>query len=313
MPLIPNDDPAAFAELLGYLGEIGYGELYLRRPEGGAAGAAPLTAVETGAGSGATGPGAGRPAPGAAAAERAAGAVAPWEAGEEEEDVVRTVAELAASARRAAGLGPSATADGEAPGAAGAVGDPTAAAAAEAELAAIAAVVATCRKCRLCEGRQQTVFGAGNPHADLMFIGEGPGAEEDKRGLPFVGRAGELLTRIVEAIEMTRDEVYIANIVKCRPPGNRDPQPDEVAACRGYLERQIALIRPRFIVALGRIAAQTLLGNDLPIGRMRGQWFEIFGVPTMVTYHPAALLRNPALKRPTWEDMQLVRDRLRGA
>ena len=143
-----------------------------------------------------------------------------------------------------------------------------------------------------------------------MFIGEGPGAEEDRQGLPFVGRAGELLTRIIEAIGMTRDEVYIANIVKCRPPGNRDPQPDEVAACRSYLERQIALVRPRLLVALGRIAAQTLLGNDLPIGRMRGQWFEVLGVPLMVTYHPAALLRNPALKRPTWEDMQLVRDRL---
>jgi uracil-DNA glycosylase len=146
-----------------------------------------------------------------------------------------------------------------------------------------------------------------------MFIGEGPGAEEDRQGLPFVGRAGELLTRIIEAIGMTRDQVYIANIVKCRPPGNRDPQPDEVAACRSYLERQVALVRPRLLVALGRIAAQTLLGNDLPIGRMRGQWFEVLGVPLMVTYHPAALLRNPALKRPTWEDMQQVRDRLQAA
>jgi DNA polymerase len=179
-----------------------------------------------------------------------------------------------------------------------------------AALGALAEVVAVCRRCRLCEGRQKTVFGAGNPDADLMFIGEGPGADEDRQGLPFVGRAGELLTRIVEAIGMTREQVYIANIVKCRPPGNRDPQPDEVAACRSYLERQIALVRPRLLVALGRIAAQTLLGNDLPIGRMRGQWFEVLGVPLMVTYHPAALLRNPALKRPTWEDMQQVRDRL---
>jgi DNA polymerase len=185
--------------------------------------------------------------------------------------------------------------------------DPAARAAA---LAVVAAAVAACRRCRLCEGRQKTVFGSGNPNADLMFIGEGPGAEEDRQGLPFVGRAGELLTRIIEAIGMTRDQVYIANIVKCRPPGNRDPQPDEVAACRSYLERQIALVRPRLLVALGRIAAQTLLGNDLPIGRMRGQWFEVMRVPLMVTYHPAALLRNPALKRPTWEDMQQVRDRL---
>jgi DNA polymerase len=157
------------------------------------------------------------------------------------------------------------------------------------------------------------VFGSGDPDADLMFIGEGPGAEEDKQGLPFVGRAGELLTKIVEAIEMRRDGVYIANIVKCRPPGNRDPQPDEVAACRGFLERQIDLVRPRIVVALGRIAAQTLLGTETPIGRLRGQWYTVRGVPMMVTYHPAALLRNPALKRPTWEDMQQVRDRLRGA
>jgi len=182
----------------------------------------------------------------------------------------------------------------------------------EERLAALAAQVASCRLCGLCEGRNRTVFGSGNPRAELMFIGEGPGAEEDRQGLPFVGRAGELLTRIVQAIETTRDDVYIANIVKCRPPGNRDPQPGEVAACRPYLEEQIALVRPRVIVALGRIAAQTLLGNDTPIGRLRGRWFTVQGVPTMVTYHPAALLRNPALKRPTWEDMQAVRDRLRG-
>jgi DNA polymerase len=180
-----------------------------------------------------------------------------------------------------------------------------------AELAALAAVAATCTRCRLSEGRQKVVFGAGNPAAELMLIGEGPGAEEDRQGLPFVGAAGELLTKIIQAIEMTREEVYIANVVKCRPPGNRDPQPDEVAACRGYLEKQIALVRPRAIVALGRVAAQTLLGNDAPIGRMRGQWYRVQGIPAMVTYHPAALLRNQALKRPTWEDMQQVRDLLR--
>jgi uracil-DNA glycosylase family 4 len=154
------------------------------------------------------------------------------------------------------------------------------------------------------------VFGSGNSNADLMFIGEGPGAEEDRQGLPFVGRAGELLTRIIEAIDLTRDEVYIANIVKCRPPGNRDPQPDEVAACRGYLERQIDLIEPRVIVLLGKVAAQTLLGNDLTLSAMRGQWYRVRGVRTRVTYHPAALLRNAGFKRPTWEDMQIVRDRL---
>jgi uracil-DNA glycosylase family 4 len=180
-----------------------------------------------------------------------------------------------------------------------------------AELAALAGVAAGCARCRLAEGRTRVVFGSGNPGAELMFIGEGPGADEDRQGLPFVGVAGELLTKIIQAIEMTREEVYIANVVKCRPPGNRDPQPDEVAACRGYLDRQIALVRPRAIVALGRVAAQTLLGNDSPIGRMRGQWYQVQGIPAMVTYHPAALLRNPALKRPTWEDMQQVRDLLR--
>ena len=169
---------------------------------------------------------------------------------------------------------------------------------------------ASCVRCRLAGGRKTVVFGDGNPDADLMFIGEAPGAEEDRRGLPFVGPAGELLTRIIGAIGLAREQVYIANILKCRPPGNRDPQPDEAAACRGYLDGQIALVRPRVIVALGRIAAQALLGNDLPIGKLRGQWYQVRGVATMVTYHPAALLRNPGLKRPTWEDMQLVRDRL---
>jgi uracil-DNA glycosylase family 4 len=183
--------------------------------------------------------------------------------------------------------------------------------AAAAALVSLAAVAAECRACRLCEGRNRVVFGAGPATARLMFIGEGPGAEEDRRGLPFVGRAGELLTRIIEAIGLGRDEVYIANVVKCRPPENRDPAPDEVAACRGYLERQIELIRPRLVVALGRVAAQTLLGNETPISRLRGQWHELLGIPMMVTYHPAALLRNAALKRPTWEDMQQVRDRLR--
>lgn len=180
-----------------------------------------------------------------------------------------------------------------------------------AELNALAATAAACTRCRLAEGRHKVVFGCGNPSAELMFVGEGPGADEDRQGLPFVGAAGELLTRIIQAIEMTREQVYIANVVKCRPPGNRDPQPDEVAACRGYLEKQIALVRPRVLVALGKVAAQTLLGNDAPIGRMRGQWHQVHGIPTMVTYHPAALLRNPALKRPTWEDIQQVRDHLR--
>ncbi len=180
-----------------------------------------------------------------------------------------------------------------------------------AELAAVGERAAQCTACRLHEKRNSVVFGVGDPDADLMFIGEGPGAEEDRQGIPFVGRAGELLTKIIGAIELERSAVYIANIVKCRPPGNRDPQPDEVVACRGYLESQIDLVRPKIIVALGRVAAQTLLGETTPLGRMRGHWYQVRGVETRVTYHPAALLRNVGFKRPTWEDMQVVRDRLR--
>jgi uracil-DNA glycosylase len=180
-----------------------------------------------------------------------------------------------------------------------------------AELAALASAASTCTRCRLAEGRHTVVWSSGTPTADLMLVGEGPGAEEDRAGIPFVGPAGELLTKILQAIDLKREDVYIANVVKCRPPGNRDPQPDEVAACRGYLEKQIALVRPKLLVALGKVAASTLLGGDGPIGHLRGQWHQVQGIPTLVTYHPAALLRNPALKRPTWEDMQQVRDRLR--
>lgn len=180
----------------------------------------------------------------------------------------------------------------------------------ESRLQDLAAEASKCERCALAAGRHSVVFGAGNPAADLMFVGEGPGAEEDRQGLPFVGPAGRLLTRIIEAIDMRREDVYIANIVKCRPPGNRDPLPTEVLACRGYLEKQIELIQPKVLVALGRVAAQTLLGSDLSLGRMRGQWYEVHGVATRVTYHPAALLRNASFKRPTWDDMRLVRDRL---
>lgn len=179
------------------------------------------------------------------------------------------------------------------------------------ELATVAEEASTCTRCALAEGRKTVVFGSGSSDADLMFIGEGPGAEEDRQGLPFVGPAGELLTRIIRAIDLTRDEVYIANIVKCRPPRNRDPLPDEVAACRPWLEAQIRLVQPRVIVALGRVAAQALLGEEAPIGKLRGHWHSAHGVPVMPTYHPAALLRSSSLKRPVWEDMQQVRERLR--
>lgn len=180
----------------------------------------------------------------------------------------------------------------------------------ERALAELAQRASVCTRCELARTRNTVVFGSGNPHADLMFVGEGPGAQEDRQGLPFVGPAGQLLTKIIEAIGRTRDGVYIANIVKCRPPGNRDPRPEEVAACREYLEGQIALIRPKVIVALGRVAAQTLLGSDESLGRMRGRWHRMYDTDVRVTYHPAALLRHAAWKRPTWEDMQLVRDRL---
>ncbi len=177
----------------------------------------------------------------------------------------------------------------------------------------LAAVVAACRECKLCTTRNLTVFASGDPQARLMLVGEGPGAEEDKQGLPFVGAAGELLNKILGAIGLARDEVYVANIVKCRPPGNRDPEPDEVRACRGYLEKQIDLVRPAVLVALGRNAAQTLLGTDASLTRLRGEWHDLHGIPLRVTYHPAALLRNAAWKRPTWEDMQLVRDQLKAS
>ncbi len=178
-------------------------------------------------------------------------------------------------------------------------------------LEALSAEAAGCAACRLAEGRQNVVFGSGNPDAELMLIGEGPGAQEDRQGLPFVGPAGELLTKIIGAIGLERDAVYIANVVKCRPPHNRDPESDEVAACRGFLERQIELVRPRVIVALGRVAAQALLGTSEALGRLRGRWHTVLGIPTRATYHPAALLRYSHYKRPTWEDMQVVRDRLR--
>jgi DNA polymerase len=177
-------------------------------------------------------------------------------------------------------------------------------------LADVAHDAEACRSCALSEHRSQVVFGSGPIGAPLMFIGEGPGAEEDRQGLPFVGPAGALLTKIIAAIGLDRGEVYIANIVKCRPPGNRDPLPEEQVACRRYLEKQIELVGPRLIVALGRVAAQSLLETTAPLGRLRGGWYEVAGVETRVTYHPAALLRNASFKRPTWEDMQEVRDRL---
>ncbi|HEY2065667.1 MAG TPA: uracil-DNA glycosylase [Gemmatimonadaceae bacterium] len=180
----------------------------------------------------------------------------------------------------------------------------------------IAGAVATCRRCALYATAKNPVPGDGNPEAGMMFVGEAPGANEDEQGKPFVGQAGQLLTKIIEAIKLRREDVYIANVLKHRPPGNRNPLPDEVVACSPYLVRQIELVRPKVIVALGTFAAQTLLETKLGIGKLRGQVHRYYGVPLIVTYHPAALLRNPSWKRPTWEDVQLARrilDRARAA
>lgn len=164
--------------------------------------------------------------------------------------------------------------------------------------------VAGCARCRLSQGRNKIVFGAGNPDSGILLVGEGPGATEDMQGLPFVGRAGELLDRILEAIGLDRRSVYIANVVKCRPPGNRVPAPDEVDACFPILIRQIEIMRPEVIVALGASAALSLLGTRKGIGALRGELHQFRGTLVTVTYHPAALLRSPALKRPVWEDMK---------
>jgi len=169
--------------------------------------------------------------------------------------------------------------------------------------------VAACQRCGLHASRTQTVFGVGDETADWMFIGEAPGADEDAQGVPFVGRAGQLLTSMIQALGLRRDDVYIANILKCRPPNNRDPQPLEVVECLPYLARQIALVQPKIIVCVGRIAAQNLLGVETPIGKLRGQVhaFRDSGIPVVVTYHPAYLLRSPSEKRRVWEDLKLAR------
>ena len=173
-------------------------------------------------------------------------------------------------------------------------------------LAELDAQINKCMKCPLGATRTKFVFGVGNPHASLMFVGEAPGADEDAQGEPFVGRAGQLLNKILEAIALRREDVYIANILKCRPPNNRTPFAEEVEQCLPYLRKQIALINPKLIVCLGLTAAQNLLGTTESLGRLRGRVLSFEGIPMMVTYHPAALLRNPNWKRPAWEDFQAV-------
>lgn len=174
-------------------------------------------------------------------------------------------------------------------------------------LSALARTASSCQACRLAAGRKNVVFGVGNPHARLMFVGEGPGADEDARGEPFVGRAGQLLTAMLWAMGLRRQDVYIANIVKCRPPGNRDPEPDEAAACMPYLRSQIQLVDPEVIVLLGRIAARFLLGLTTPIGSYHGRWMQWEGRQVLPIFHPAFLLRNPAAKAQAWADLRKLR------
>ncbi len=268
-----NRLPPALAETLTYLNDIGYTEIYLPSP-----------AVTQPDEHTAPDRAARRSAPDRGAANRLAKPAQP----------PPRAASNSTDASRASGKGGEASASERA-----------------AALEVLAGQASACTACRLSEGRQSVVFGSGHANARLMLVGEGPGAEEDRQGLPFVGPAGELLTKILKAIHFERSEVYIANVVKCRPPQNRDPDRDEVTACRGFLERQIELVQPRVIVALGRVAAQALLGSTDSLGRLRGRWHTVLGVPTRATYHPAALLRYAHYKRPTWEDMQVVRDRLR--
>jgi DNA polymerase len=180
----------------------------------------------------------------------------------------------------------------------------------EALLRPIREEVATCVRCALGHTRTQAVFGVGDPGARLLFIGEAPGFDEDRQGEPFVGRAGQLLNDIIKAMGLRREEVYIANVIKCRPPQNRVPNPGEVGSCIGYLERQVEIIAPEVIVALGSVAAKAILGTEQPIGRLRNRFHDYRGIPVMPTYHPAYLLRNPAEKRKVWEDIQLVMARL---
>jgi DNA polymerase len=176
-----------------------------------------------------------------------------------------------------------------------------------AALAVVAREVAACTRCpELARTRRQTVFGVGNPHARLVFCGEAPGEDEDRQGEPFVGRAGQLLNKIIAACTLRREDVYILNILRCRPPGNRTPLPVEAANCREYLDRQLDIIQPEFICCLGAVAAQNLLYTTASIGKLRGRFHDCKGAKVLCTYHPAYLLRNPDAKRPTWEDMQLL-------
>lgn len=170
--------------------------------------------------------------------------------------------------------------------------------------------IGDCQRCKLCKTRNKIVFGSGSPNAQLVFVGEAPGADEDEQGLPFVGRAGQLLTKMIEAMGLTRDQVYICNVIKCRPPDNRNPEADEINSCEPFLKKQLSIIRPKVIVALGRYASQSLLKIEVTMGEIRGKWTQYESIDLMPTYHPAYLLRSPSKKKEAWEDLQKVMERL---
>ena len=174
----------------------------------------------------------------------------------------------------------------------------------------IRAEIGDCQRCKLARTRTNIVFGSGNPHAELVFVGEAPGYDEDQQGLPFVGRAGQLLTKIIESINLKREDVYICNVLKCRPPENRNPEPDEVASCNPFLRKQLATIRPKIVCCLGTFAAQTVLQTAAPISKLRGKFFDMDGMRVIATFHPAYLLRSPEKKREVWEDMKQIRAEL---
>ena len=187
---------------------------------------------------------------------------------------------------------------------------PAAAPPADSSLEAIRADIGDCQRCKLAPKRTNIVFGSGNPNAELVFVGEAPGYDEDQQGLPFVGRAGQLLTKIIESINLKREDVYICNVLKCRPPENRNPEPDEVAACNPFMKRQLASIKPKVVCCLGTFAAQTVLQTPAPISKLRGKFFDIDGMRVIATFHPAYLLRSPDKKREVWEDMKQIRAEL---
>jgi DNA polymerase len=170
--------------------------------------------------------------------------------------------------------------------------------------------IGNCQRCKLAPSRTNIVFGSGNPNAELVFVGEAPGFDEDKQGLPFVGKAGQLLTKIIESIDIKRDDVYICNVLKCRPPDNRNPEPDEVMSCNPFLKKQLATIRPKIVCCLGTFAAQTVMQTAAPISKLRGKFHDIDGIRVIATFHPAYLLRSPDKKRDVWEDMKQIRAEL---